>query len=59
MREQLGFLPGTEVTFEIDGDAIQVTKQSESDRGRVQIGRMRGRAGATLSTEEIMALTRA
>jgi AbrB family looped-hinge helix DNA binding protein len=58
IREQLGIQPGTEVGFEIDGDAVKITKQADSERGRALVERMRGRSRGGLSTDEIMALTR-
>jgi AbrB family looped-hinge helix DNA binding protein len=58
IRSQLGIEPGTEVAFEVDGDAVKITKQADSNRGRELVARMRGRARGRLSTDEIMALTR-
>ena len=60
IREELGLLPHTEVVFEIDGDAARIRKASADhrERGRRLIERLRGRASTTLSTDEIMALTR-
>ena len=58
IREQLGIQPGSEVRFEIDGDAVRIVKESDSDRGAALVRRLRGRARGGLSTDEIMALTR-
>jgi antitoxin PrlF len=59
IREKMGFLPDTEVEFEMDGDTIRLKKtRSQSRRGKELIVRMRGKATVSMSTDEIMALTR-
>ena len=61
LREQLGFLPSTEVRFEVDGDALRVVKVPATrgpSRGSQVLRRLKGSATAGLSTEEILALTR-
>jgi antitoxin PrlF len=58
VRTRLGLLPGTEVEFEVDGDAVRLTRVKDGRRGRAIVGELRGRATGGLSTEEIMALTR-
>ena len=60
IREQLGLLPHTEVVFELDGDTARLRKAETSTGGRGEriVRRMRGRATVTMSTDEIMALTR-
>ena len=60
IRERLGLLPNCEVEFEIDNNAVRIRKarKSKQGRGRGIVERMRGRASGTLSTEQIMALTR-
>lgn len=59
VRERHGLLPGTEVRFIDDGDAVRLVKaEGEHRRGRALVERMRGRANTRLTTEEIMALTR-
>ena len=60
IRERLGLLPHTEVTFEIDGNAVRIRKAGKRDtgRGRGLIRRMRGRSSVRMSTDEIMSLTR-
>jgi len=59
IRERLGLLPGTEVEFDDDGDAVRLTRAKDAvGRGRTIVDRLRGRATGGLSTEEIMALTR-
>jgi len=56
VRRRLGIEPGSEVDFEVDGDAVRLVRRPE--RGGVAlVARMRGRR-LTMSTDEIMALTR-
>lgn len=59
IREQLGLTPGAVVDFEVEGDAVRVTKaEAGQDRGAALVQAMRGRGDVELSTNEIMALTR-
>ena len=58
VRERLGLLPNTEVEFTIRGDGALITKAGGRRRGRALVEHMRGRGDGTLTTEEIMALTR-
>jgi antitoxin PrlF len=57
IRNRLGLLPGTEVEFDVDGDAVRLAR-AKNGRGRAIVRGLRGRATGGLSTEEIMALTR-
>lgn len=59
IREKLGFLPHTEVVFEIDGKTARLCKaEARESRGQRIVRRLRGKATAGMSTEEILALTR-
>ncbi|MGH2972117.1 MAG: AbrB/MazE/SpoVT family DNA-binding domain-containing protein [Gaiellaceae bacterium] len=59
LRQETGLLPGTEVEFARDGDAVRLTRAKEArGRGGAIVERLRGRATSGLSTDEIMALTR-
>lgn len=59
IREQVGLLPGSEVEFEIDGDAVRLRKTAEGmTRGQRLVEHMRGRGSIQMTTDEIMALTR-
>jgi len=61
IREKLGLLPHTEVTFELqDGAAVlRPTAAVEANRrGRRLVERLRGSATVSMSTDEIMSLTR-
>jgi AbrB family looped-hinge helix DNA binding protein len=58
IREQLGIQPGTEVDFEVEGDAIRIVKTAPSARGHVLVDRLRGSGHGRMSTDELLALTR-
>ena len=59
IRERLGILPDTEVEFEVVDDTVVLRKAEGSRRrGRSLVARMRGKATVTMSTDQIMALTR-
>jgi AbrB family looped-hinge helix DNA binding protein len=62
IRERAGLLPNTEVDFDFDGRAVRMTKAKSAKRpgrGDLLVDRVRGRGDVTMSTDEIMALTRA
>lgn len=61
IREKLGFLPHTEVTFLLDGDTARLVKapaEKGESRGALAVRLLRGAGPLALSTDEIMALTR-
>lgn len=60
IRENLGFLPDTEVEFKVKGNSVELVrvKSKGSLRGRKLISQMRGKATVRMSTDEIMSLTR-
>jgi AbrB family looped-hinge helix DNA binding protein len=59
IRERLGLLPNTEVSFETDGDTVTIRKAGGANRrGQRIVEHLRGRATTRLTTDEIMALTR-
>ena len=58
MRENLGFLPNSEVEFEIEGETLRLRKVNTGQgRGSKLVSQLRGKATTRMSTEEIMALT--
>ena len=61
IRERMGLLPNTEVEFVVEGNAVRLVKieptKGESRGSRV-LRHLRGRASVTMTTDEIMALTR-
>jgi AbrB family looped-hinge helix DNA binding protein len=61
IRDDLGFLPGTEVEFFEDGGEVRIRKTpGGSNRGKEIVDRLRAASGGKyrLSTEEIMRMTR-
>jgi AbrB family looped-hinge helix DNA binding protein len=61
IREKAGLLPNTEVEFDFDGKAVRIRRarrKSGSGRGAGLVAHMRGRGDGTMTTDEIMALTR-
>jgi AbrB family looped-hinge helix DNA binding protein len=59
IRERLGFLPHTEVDFEVRGDVVVLTKSKGGRRrGRRIVETLRGRGDVKMSTDEILAHTR-
>lgn len=61
IREQMGLLPNTEVEFIIEGSAVRIVKVEPTKgegRGQRLLRHLRGRATVSMSTNEIMALTR-
>ena len=62
IRERAGFMPNTEVEFIIDGDLVFITKAGQPQqptRGELLVRHLERHRGAiTMSTEELMALTR-
>lgn len=60
IRERFGFLPDTEVEFVVDGDVVRLTRAERPGptRGDRIVARLRGRARAGMTTDEILALTR-
>jgi AbrB family looped-hinge helix DNA binding protein len=57
IRKRAGLLPHTEVIVEFDGENVRILR--DDDRGRRLIPHLRGRADVAMSTEAIMAFTRA
>lgn len=61
IRDECGFLPGTEVEFQIDGGQVTVRRvEGDYNRGRAIVDRLKIASGGDirLSTEEIMRMTR-
>lgn len=60
IRNRLGLLPQTEVVFEVEDDTVRIRRadNGELGRGKWLTRHMRGRATASMTTDEIMALTR-
>ncbi len=58
VRDLLGIEPGSAVAFELAEDGRVTLVKVDGGRRASRFERLRGRAGAGLSTDEIMALTR-
>ncbi len=59
LRRSHGFVEGDEVEVVADGATLRIVHAApESTRGERLVGRMRGRATTTRSTDELMALMR-
>lgn len=61
IREKLGFLPSTEVEFVVEGNTVRLVKvkpRKGRSPGQRIIGRLKGRATVSMSTNEIMAHSR-
>jgi AbrB family looped-hinge helix DNA binding protein len=61
IRETLGLLAGTEVEFDIDGDAVRIrksTRPGRARRGRAFVEHLRGRGNRRFTTEQLMRLMR-
>jgi AbrB family looped-hinge helix DNA binding protein len=59
IREKLGLFPLTEVEFDIVGNSVRMRKKKGAKtRGQRMLEAMRKAPKPTMSTDEIMALTR-
>ena len=61
IRERAGLLPGSEVEFVLDGETVRLVRippRRGESRGARIVRRLRGSATVSMSTDEIMALTR-
>ncbi len=65
IRDKLGIVPGSEVDFVEDGNAVRVVKADAAAAAELRVQRMRqwidrvkGSADSGLSTDEIMDMTR-
>ena len=61
LRESVGLLPDTEVSFERDGDGVRIVKaktKKAKSRGKRIVDHLTGRGSGRLTTDQIMALTR-
>ena len=59
LRERHGLHEGDELEVIDDGDTLRITRvQGSTSRGERLVGRMRGRATTTMSTDQLLALLR-
>jgi len=59
IREALGLRPASEVEFILEGDHAILRKKERVDIVAERLARYRGSADAGMSTDDILALTRA
>ena len=62
IREQFGMLPNTEVEFVVEGDSVRLVvahQHRRESRGQRALRTLRGAATVALSTDDILAMTRA
>ena len=57
VRRRLGIEPGSEVDFLVVDDDVRLVRRP-TESGTALVATMRGRCGVSMSTDEIMALTR-
>lgn len=57
IRRRLGIEPGTEVEFEVEEEVVRLVRRPGTS-GTDLVNRMRGGGRVSMSTDEIMALTR-
>lgn len=57
VRRRLGIEPGAEVDFQVADDGVRLVRRAPGS-GAALVATMRGRGKVSLSTDEIMALTR-
>lgn len=57
IRRRLGITEGSEVEFEVTDDGVRLIRRRDGD-GTALVDTMRGRGKTSMSTDEIMALTR-
>jgi AbrB family looped-hinge helix DNA binding protein len=61
IREKAGLFPHTEVDFIHDDDGVRIVPAADprqKSRGQLLVDHLRGQSDITMSTDEIMALTR-
>lgn len=57
VRRRLGITAGSEVDFELVDDGVRLVRRDQTD-GAALVAEMRGRATGSMSTDDIMDLTR-
>jgi AbrB family looped-hinge helix DNA binding protein len=57
VRRRMGIEPGSQVDFEVDDDVVRLVRRAAGG-GAAIVTTMRGRGRVSMSTDEIMALTR-
>ena len=58
LREKAGIVPGAEVEFFEEGRRLYLRKVAATGRGKALVSQMAGKGKVTMSTDEILSLTR-
>ena len=61
IRARAGLLPNMDVEFTFDGESVRIVRSASSDgsgRGARIVNHLRSKGDVSLSTDEIMAMTR-
>ena len=58
MRDAFGWKPGTKLAFVREKDGVRIVALAAEDPGAALVRRSRGIAATSMSTDEIMRLTR-
>lgn len=58
LRERHGLHEGDEVDVVEDGNTLRLVRVDSETRGQRLVGRMRGRASTTMSTDQLLELLR-
>ena len=58
IRDRFGFLPNTEVDFEVAGNTVRLRKAKSPSRAKTALLALRGSATVRMTTDQILALTR-
>ena len=59
IREKLGIVPSTDIEFVEEKDRVYIVKKEEPESRNNKFRKLRGVATIKMTTDEIMALTRA
>jgi AbrB family looped-hinge helix DNA binding protein len=58
IRDRFGFLPNTEVHFEVTGNTVRLKKAKAPSRAKAALMGLRGSATVRMTTDQILAHTR-
>lgn len=58
IRNRFGFLPNTQVEFEVTENTVRLRKGKSPSRAQTALMGLRGSATVRMSTDQILALTR-
>lgn len=58
VRQRLGLEVGTTLEVEVVGDELRLRRAPGASRGQLLVERLRGAGSGTMTTDEILAMTR-